>query len=349
MSSERWNSGVLQALGLKKNGSSTKDIFPCGELLDLTIKERARPAVILVEGSIDPAKIVLEPSTYGIRHNTILDNHIDTVWNEAGKKFKEKFPDREFTNGSKVLARDITIDQDKVIIKTGITDYKERIATIKPEYQIAKKFGLESVAIQLATSSIILTRDNKICLAQLGTKTDEKPRVGGIHTIAGLLEMRENKTPTLPVENILNEISEELGFENEETQKHFSAESVLGIIQDPKIFATDIIYLIKADISEQEIRMRRERSDKEIGLVFIDNTSEAVRDAILVYAKTGTASALSGLYLYGESEFGNDWADSIRERLARRFTVWDRVDALSGEFPEEVRKRTANRLTRLHG
>jgi len=349
MNNEGWNPEVLQALSLEKEGLQLSDIFPRGELLDLKIKEKARPAVILVEGPINPSKIVLEPSANGIKHYPELDNHINTVWNEAEKKFKEKFPAREFTNGLKVLVREISVDEGKVIINTGITDYKERIATIKPEYQIAQKFGLESVSIQLATSSIILTGDNKIRLAQLGSKTDEKNRVGGIHTVAGLLEMKADRTPLLPTDNIVNEISEELGFETEETRKLFVPESVLGIVQDPKIFATDIIYLVKTDVSEQEIRMRRGKSDKEVGLIFIDATAEKINDALLVYAKTATATALSGLYLYGKNEFGNDWADYVRKRLTRRFTVWGRLDTTSNEFPEEVRKRTANRLTRLHG
>jgi hypothetical protein len=112
----------------------------------------------------------------------------------------------------KVLVKVIEIDRGNVTIRTGVTDYKERKATIKPEYRIVQRFGLESVAIQLATSSIILTVDNKICLAQLGKKTEEKNRIGGIHTIAGLLEMKADKTPVSPAENIFKEISEELGF-----------------------------------------------------------------------------------------------------------------------------------------
>ena len=357
MSGERWNSRILEALSLEKGNLSTEDIFPRGELLDLKIKEKARPAVILVDGPINPLSIFIEPSMDSIKHTPELDKHINTVWNEAENRFKQKFPDKEFTNGSKVLVKKIfseydqKLDLDKIIIETGVTDYKERIATIKPEYQIAQKYGLESVAIQLATSSIILTRDKKICLAQLGTKTDEKPRIGGIHTIAGLLEMQEDKTPLLPPENILREISEELGFEPVETWDHFDPESILGIVQDPKIFATDIIYLVVTDLTEKEIRARRGKSDKEIGLVFIDDTEEAINDAILVYAKTGTASALSGLYLYGKACFGEyyGWAIPVRERLLRRFAVWDRLDSYDLGVAEKIRSRTANRLTRQHG
>jgi predicted DNA-binding transcriptional regulator len=312
------------------------------------VKEMGRPAVMLVEGPLDPSKIVLEPSLDGIKHTPKLDEHISAVWDEAEKKFKAKFPDREFTNGSKVLVRNIAVDQGKIAIKTGITDYKERIATIKPEYRIAQRFGLESVAIQLATSSIILTGDNKICLAQLGSKTDEKNRVGGIHTIGGLLDMRSDKTLVTPADNILDEISEELGFEIEEVERDFSTENVLGIIQDPKIFATDIIYLVSTKITRDEILAKRGKSDKEIAPTFIDNTAEGIADAVLVYAKTGTATALSGLYLYGKMRFGDSWAESVRERLVRRFTVWDRLDSYNSNIPEEMRVRTKDRLTRLH-
>ena len=322
---------------MEKGSLSPENIFPQGELLDLKIKETARPVVILVEGPLDPSKIVLEPTLEGIRHNPELDKHISDVWESSG----------ETRNGSKVLAMGVLLDQDKVIIRTGVTDYKERIATIKPEYQIAKRFGPESVAAQLATASIILTADNKVCMAQLG-KTDEKNRIGGIHTIAGLLEMKADKTPVSPTENILKEISQELGFEMEEVRKRFTPETVLAIEQDPRIFATDIIFLVKTDVTKQEIKARSGKSDKEIVPVFVDNTAEGIKDALLVFAKTGTATALSGLYLYGKMGFGNEWAGSIQKRLARRFTIWDRLDSYNPGIPEEIRVRTANRLTRLH-
>jgi hypothetical protein len=339
MSSERWGSPVLEALSLEKGSLSTQDIFSQGELLDLKVKETARPAVILVDGPIAPDSISLEPSMDGIKHNAELDKHINDVWEASG----------ETRNGSKVLAMGVLLDQDKVIIRTGVTDYKERIATIKPKDQIADRFGIESVSIQLATSSIILTWDGGLCLAQLGSKTEEKNKVGGIHTISGLLEMKADKTPVSPVDNIRKEISQELGFGIEEVQTRFNIETILGVVQDPKIFATDIIYLVSTKITRDEILARRGKSDKEITPTFIDNTAEGIADAILVYAKTGTATALSGLYLYGKMGFGNKWAGSIRERLVRRFTVWDRLDSYNPGIPEEMRVRTAKRLTDLHG
>jgi hypothetical protein len=122
----------------------------------------------------------------------------------------------------------------------------------------------------------------------------------------------------------------------------------LAIEQDPKIFATDIIFLVKTDVTEQEIKAKRGRSDKEVTPVFVDDTAEGIRGALLVFAKTGTATALSGLYLYGKMRFGNKWADSIRQRLVRRFTVWDKLDSYDPGVSEKMRVKTADRLARLH-
>jgi hypothetical protein len=292
-------------------------VFPHGSFVDYELKKSARPAVILVEGPLDPSKIVLEPTLERIKTTPDLERHIEAVWDEAERNYKKRHPGKEFRNGSKVLVRDVHMNEGgDVIIRTGISDYKERIATIKPEYQVARKFGPEFVAAQLATSSIILTSDDQICLCVLGLKTEEKNRIGSIHTIAGLLEMNDDKTPVGLIPNIKKEISEELGFGPGETNMHFSINNMLGVIQDPSIFATDVIFEVETDFTKDEILARREQSDKEVDLFFIQDDAEEIEYTILVFAKTGTATALTGLYLYGKNEFGDDWSKLVQRNLS---------------------------------
>jgi hypothetical protein len=293
--------------------------------------------IILAEGPFEIAAIDINPCNKTTNHTPELDKYIDDIWNILTLK-----EGKDIYNNDKVLVLEVVTENNRLKISTGFTDYKTRIVTSSgPE--ISRKYGLESVAITLATACLLETVDGKLVLAQLGQKTSEANKIGGLHCIGGLLEV-ENKLPIDITQNLKREIKEELGLTEVETENQISVDYCLGVVQDNKTYAVDILFVCTTSLSVYELKTRN--GDGEIKPVLINNSEKEITETLLAFSKTATSSAIGSLYLYGKLKFGDKWAEKIRNRLGRRFGVYKQIDT-DIDMTQRMQINISNRLARL--
>ncbi|MCX6704597.1 MAG: hypothetical protein NTZ07_04115 [Candidatus Woesebacteria bacterium] len=317
-----------------ENRISQEKILP---LSDFGRKENmsfSTPA-ILAEGPFELSAVDIFSNNRTTFHTPELNKHIEDVW----KKIEIKEGKKVF-NGDIPLVLGVVIEDGKLEIFTGLTDFKTRAATSYPEYRIIEKFGQESVAITLGITCLLETTDGKLVLAQLGTKTTEKNKIGGLHCLGGFMEVR-NGLPVNFVQNLKREIKEELGLTELETEDKINVDYCLGVVQDNNIYAVDMLFVCTTDLKPDELRAKS--GDGEIIPLFINNSEKEITNILLTFSKTATTSALGGLYLYGKLKFGDEWAEKIRIRLGRRFGVYKQID-MDSDAARRMQIKMSNRL-----
>ncbi len=283
-------------------------------------------ANILEEGPFNPSKISIRHTQQTIKHSSELDVYIESYWQEYLKEHPTAF------NGPSILLVSHQQSDGFLNLETGLTSFKERVATQKPE--IAKKFGMEAIAVTLGVCLLPVTADNKIVLVQRLTYHPRKK--GGLHTIGGMIEQKKDIINGKPDINhaLARETEEESGIK----QGEFQVEKCLGLMQSRETLSCDLLFIISTRLTEKDIRERT--GDQEVALKFIPNTPDAVRNIMLRNLKTASSPSLALLYLYGQDAFGKGWAAFARARSSRRRTVYN-------EFSPELSEKAGARLEKL--
>ncbi len=286
------------------------------------------PFSVLAEGPFNPKDIWVSPTNKTIKHSSELDDYIENNWQNY---IKDK-PTKAFNN-SMLLFTDAFSLGRYLILETGLTDFKERVATQKKE--ILQKYGMEAVSVTLGVGVLSITADNKVVVAQRLTYHPRKK--GGLHNIGGIVDQKKDITSGSPdlIKALAREMEEETGIINEE----FQLTSCLGLIQSTETYACDLLFLAKTFLTAEEIKMRK--NDQELALRFIPNTPEDIGYTLLRNLKTASGPCIALLYLYGKQTFGKDWADFVKERFARRKALYD---TFSPELSEKMRARLEKQL-----
>ena len=262
--------------------------------------ELVTPVVFLVDTPFAfPAQI--HQTDARIDRGDELGRLIDEVaaWDE--NRWRDRFPERDYPDNEKVLVLDVWADEGMVNIAVGTTCYTERLAT--QDQEVGKRFGVEAVAFTLGVSAVIKTRDNKLLLAILKrTDPHHADKIDCPHVMGGIVEPDKDGIVD-PEEHILDEITQETGIGKE----HLVISTRLGVIEHR--MSVDILYVVETVLTEEEIRGLS--GDKEIELLFVDNTNEAVEVVLRNVGATG--GAVGSLYLYGRMEYGEAWAERVKE------------------------------------
>lgn len=285
------------------------------------------PFSLLEEGSFNPLDIKVTPTNKTIKHAQALDDYIEENWQNYIKDEPKAF------SNSMLLVTDHFILGQHLFLETGLTDFKERVATQKLE--ILQKYGMEAVSVTLGVGVLPITSDNKAILAQRLTYHPRKK--GGLHNIGGMVDQTKDTISGKPdvIKALTREAEEETGIVAEE----FEITNCLGLIQSIETYACDLLFSAKTFLTEEEIRLRK--NDQELALKFVHNTPEDIRYTLLRNLKTASSPCIALLYLYGKQMYGPDWADFVRERFTRRKALYD---SFSEELSEKMRARLERQL-----
>lgn len=220
-------------------------------------KETEHKAKILVLGEFDRSDIVTEMIDREMPKNPELTEKIEEAW--APKAARGWFP------GPLVRVEKFQLTPEgKLELTFGKTNFKEY--TGSRDLESLRKYGVENIANPLSISSVLITADNKMMIAQ----KVQGDAAGSIDAIGGYVNPKED----LDLENekidifktAIREITEETAVQPEEIKEL----RCLGLSYEYAGLCHFVIsFAMRTDLSSEEVK-KRMGEDKEINVLAVD-------------------------------------------------------------------------------
>jgi|SRR3989344_5460373 len=219
-------------------------------------KEKEHKAKVLVLGEFHNGDIVAELIGREMPKNPELTAQIEEIW--APKAAKGYFP------GPLVRLEKFNLTPDgKLTLTLGKTDFKEYVGS--RSLDSLRKYGVENIANPLGASSVLITADNKLVIAQ----KVQGDAAGSIDAIGGYVDPRKDTDPKTGEIDLFNtatrEVLEETGMKSGE----ISDIQCLGLSYEYAGLCHFIAsFVLKTQLSSEEIKRRV--GDKEITVMIVN-------------------------------------------------------------------------------
>ncbi|MBI3421000.1 MAG: NUDIX domain-containing protein [Candidatus Sungbacteria bacterium] len=275
---------------------------------------------ILVEGSFDPEKVIVEKRPGTLKRTPESEAFLDQAWAEVcARGFKPWPNDTKPSRGH--LARAYTNSAGELILEIDTEiSYRDVRASRHRYPDFAERFGIEYVPASFSAALYVIAQNRRgeECLLVELRGQDVDANAGGITVGAGgVVSSRSGETPFWAA---IREGEEEAGI------KAHELESVvcMGAVLQLAVPDGGAMFVARTQVPAEELAVRKH--DGENQAVYYLPIDVLCREWLVKFAYAIGEGGIGGAVLIGETKYGKQWRHDVERALAERRTLASDVE-----------------------